>query len=86
MGKTSSLQTVSTKLHNIAEQAIRYPEMVLTTLAHHIEVELLREVYKLIRSDAVPGIDRVSAERYASNLDENLVGLHARLKGGRYNA
>lgn len=86
MGKTSSLQTVSTKLQWIAEQAIRYPEMVFTTLAHLIDVEFLREAYKLIRKDAAPGIDRVTAEGYASNLDENLVGLHARLEGGRYNA
>jgi len=86
MGKTSRLQTVSTKLQWIAEQAIRYPEMVFTTLAHHIDMEFLREAYKLIRKDAAPGIDRVTAKGYASNLDENLVELHALVKGGCYNA
>lgn len=86
MGEASNSQTVSTKLRWIAEQAIRYPEMVFTTLAHHMDVEFLREAYRLTRKDAAPGIDRVTAEEYASNLEENLRELHTRLKGGRYHA
>jgi hypothetical protein len=62
MGETSSSQTVSTRLRRIAEQAIRYPEMVFTTLAHHIDVEFLREAYRLTRKDAAPGIDQVTAK------------------------
>jgi group II intron reverse transcriptase/maturase len=86
MGETSSLPTVSTRLRKIAEQAIRYPEMVFTTLAHHIDVDFLREAYRLTHKDAAPGIDRVTAEEYALNLEGNLRNLHTRLKGGRYYA
>jgi group II intron reverse transcriptase/maturase len=84
MGETSSSQTVSTRLRRIAEQAIRYPEMVFTTLAHHIDVDFLREAYRLTRKDAAPGIDQVTAKEYTLNLEENLRNLHSRLKGGRY--
>ena len=86
MGETSSSQTVSTRLRKIAEQAIRYPEMVFTTLAHHIDVDFLREAYRLTRKDAAPGIDQVTAKEYTSNLEENLRNLYSRLKGGRYYA
>ncbi|MCB0195501.1 MAG: hypothetical protein KDJ65_26365 [Anaerolineae bacterium] len=41
MEDTSRSQTISTKLQAIAKQAIDYPEMVFTTLAHHIDVEWL---------------------------------------------
>ena len=38
---------VSTKLLRIAKLAGEAPEMVLTTLAHHIDVEFLHEAYRL---------------------------------------
>jgi len=47
MGATSSSQTVSTRLRRIAEQVVQYPEMVFTTLAHHVDVEFLREAFKV---------------------------------------
>ena len=37
-----SSPTVSTKLARIAEQSARNPEMVFTTLAHHLDVDFLR--------------------------------------------
>jgi len=77
MGETSSSQTVSTKLRRIAEQAIQYPEMVFTTLAHHIDVEFLREAYRLTRKDAAPCIDLVTAKEYASNL-KKILGICTR--------
>ena len=84
MGDTSRSQTVSTKLHQIAEQAVFYPEMVFTTLAHLIDVDFLREAFRLTRKDAAPGVDRVTAKEYAMDLVENLTDLHERLRTGRY--
>ena len=72
MGDTSRSQTISTKLQEIAEQAIRYPEMVFTTLVHLIDVDFLREAYRLTRKDKASGVDKVTAKEYAGNLDENL--------------
>jgi group II intron reverse transcriptase/maturase len=77
---------ISTKLQAIAEQAIDYPEMVFTTLAHHIEVEWLREAYRLTNKSSAAGIEGMTATAYAANLDENLQDLHERLKSGQYQA
>jgi group II intron reverse transcriptase/maturase len=74
------------KIQQIAEQAISYPEMVFRSLAHHIDVEMLAEAYKRTNKQAASGIDRVTAEEYAEDLEGNLRDLHNRLKTGRYRA
>jgi group II intron reverse transcriptase/maturase len=84
MGGTSRSQTISTKLQGIAEQAKRYPEMVFTTLVHLIDVEFLREAYRLTRKDKSAGVDKVTAKEYARDLEENLRDLHERLRTKRY--
>jgi len=43
MAGTSSSEEVSTKLQQIAELAKKAPEMVFTTLAHHMDVWFLYE-------------------------------------------
>jgi RNA-directed DNA polymerase len=77
-------QTVSTILQHTAEQAKQHPERVFTTLAHHMDVEFLREAYRCTRKDSAPGVDGVTAEAYAQNLEANLHDLHERLRQGRY--
>jgi retron-type reverse transcriptase len=77
---------VSTKLQRIAEQAVREPGRVFTTLAHLIDVDFLKEAFNRTRKDAEPGADGVTAEEYSKNLDENLRNLHERLRTGRYKA
>lgn len=86
MGETLSSQPVSTRLELIAEQAKRRPKMVFTTLAHLIDVELLREAYKRTRKDSSPGVDGVTAKEYGANLEANLSNLHERLRQQRYYA
>src|SRR4029453_13358492 len=60
--------------------------MVLTTLAHLMDVDFLREAYRRTRKDSAPGIDGVTADAYAEHLEENLRDLHERLRNGRYQA
>lgn len=60
--------------------------MVFTTLAYLIDVDWLREAFPRTRTDAAPGIDGVTAARYAEHLEANLTDLHARLQSGRYTA
>jgi len=84
MGDTSRSQTISTKLQRIAKQAASYPEMVFSTLAHLIDVDFLREAYRLTRKDKAPGVDKVTGKEYARHLDENLTDLHNRLRTGSY--
>src|SRR6266850_8519645 len=86
MEDTSRSQTISTKLQRIAQQAIQYPETVFTTLAHLIDAEFLREAYERTRKDAAPGIDGVTAQQYAENLEANLTNLQEQLRSGSYKA
>lgn len=60
--------------------------MVFTTLAHLIDVELLREAYKRTRKDSSPGVDGVTAKQYGANLEANLSNLHERLRKQQYYA
>jgi group II intron reverse transcriptase/maturase len=86
MGDTQRSQTISTKLQRIAEQAARYPERAFTSLAHLIDVDMLREAFCRTRKDSAPGVDGVTAQEYAEHLEENLADLHARLRSNKYKA
>lgn len=83
---TQSLIDVSTKLRRIAKLAKENPQMVFTALAHHIDMDFLREAYRRTRKDGAPGVDRVTAKEYAKDLDENLEALLEAFKSGRYRA
>ena len=83
---TSSPETVSTKLQRIAELARQAPEMVLTTLSHHIDIDMLREAYRRTRKDGAVGVDGQTATEYAADLEENLRSLLDRFKSGTYKA
>lgn len=84
MTKTPDLQDISTKLERIAKLAKEIRGDRLRTLAHHIDVNWLREAYRRTRKDGAPGIDGVSAEQYAEHLEDNLQSLLERAKSGRY--
>ena len=86
MAGTLSPTTVSTRLQKIAEMAREAPDMVITTLAHHIDIEFLKETYRRTRKDGVTGVDEQTAGQYAENLDENLESLLNRFKSGSYKA
>jgi group II intron reverse transcriptase/maturase len=60
--------------------------MVLTTLAHHIDIDFLREAYKRTRKDGATGVDGQTAEAYAACLKSNLKSLLDRFKTGTYRA
>ena len=83
---TPRLETVSTKLQRIAELARTIGDAPLFTLAHHIDVEFLREAFKRVRKDGAPGVDGQTVEDYAKNLDENLSALLNKFKSGIYRA
>ena len=86
MNGTSCPESVSTKLRRIAELASLEPKLVLTTLAHHIDIEWMREAYRRTRKDGAVGVDGQTAEEYAARLDENLAELLRRAKEGQYRA
>ena len=43
--------TVSTKLQKVAELAKQAPEMAITSLSHHIDIDFLYEAYHRTRKD-----------------------------------
>ena len=86
MGETLGSPTVFTKLERIAALAKSKPGVPLTTLAHHIDIDWLREAYRLTRKDGARGVDGQSAQQYAEKLEENLQSLLERAKSGTYRA
>lgn len=78
--------TVSTKRARVAELAKQMPGTALTSLSHHIDLEWMREAYRLTRKDGAVGIDGQDAQDFAENLDGNLQDLLDRAKSGRYRA
>ena len=57
--------------------ARRMPQAALTTLSHHIDIDLLREAHRRTRKDGATGVDEVTAQEYASKLDESGVASGA---------
>jgi RNA-directed DNA polymerase len=84
MAGTPSSTTVSTKLERIAKLACEMPQVALTTLAHHIDIDWLRGAYRRTRKDGATGVDRQTAYEYARNLEENLRSLLEQAKSGSY--
>ena len=58
--------------------------MVITTLAHHIDLAWMYEAYRQTRKSGAVGVDKVRAEEYAVNLETNLSSLLDRFKSGTY--
>ena len=86
MSETQGLESISTKLERIAKLAKMAPKMAFRSLAHHIDMEWLREAYRRTRKDGATGVDGQSAEEYAANLEGNLQSLLNRAKSGTYQA
>jgi RNA-directed DNA polymerase len=86
MTERFSSEDISTRLQRVAELSRKAPEMVLSTLAHHIDIEFLREAYRRTRKNGAPGVDGQTGADYATELDANLLNLLNRFKSGTYKA
>ena len=86
MRDTQRSISVSPKLARIAELARQAPGMAFTTLAHHIDLDFLREAYRRTRKDGAVGVDGQTADQYEQDLEANLQSLLDRLKSGTYKA
>src|SRR3974377_1639232 len=84
--RTLSRANLSTKRQRIAELARSKRGVALSTLHHVIDLEWLKEAYRLTRKDGALGIDGVTAADYAENLEANLLDLLRRIKSVRYQA
>jgi RNA-directed DNA polymerase len=60
--------------------------VALCSLHHVIDLDWMKEAYRLTRKDGAPGIDGVTAADYEVNLETRLLDLLERIKSGRYRA
>jgi RNA-directed DNA polymerase len=84
--RTQSRRAVSQALARIREAVNRDRKEKLTALLHHISVDCLRAAFLALKRRAAAGIDQMTWDRYAENLEENLRGLHRRVQTGAYRA
>ena len=84
--KTLSCVEVFLKLEQIAKQAAHDPDHVFTSLAHFLSPDFLCAAFHRLRKDAAPGIDGVTFQAYAENLESNLDDLWQRLRSKQYRA
>lgn len=76
---------MSTDLIQIGNKAKKEPELVFTSLYHHItDVDNLRACYDTLKGDKALGIDGITKSEYGENLEENLGKLSKRLKDMAY--
>jgi len=75
---------MSPGLLKVAERAKRDPDARFNSLAHLVDEAALGRAYDRIRKDAAVGVDGITKEQYGQHLEENLRGLHERLRSMRY--
>ncbi len=76
---------MSTNLLWIGEKARKEPNLVFTTLYHHVtDVDNLRACYDDLPADKAVGVDGVTKEQYGKDLAQNLEDLSVRLKDMSY--
>ena len=72
---------MSPNLDRISRKARANPDLVFTSLYHHIaDIDHLRTCYRLLKGNKAVGIDEVTKSMYADDLEANLEDLSARLK------
>src|SRR5262245_30910560 len=83
---TLGLANLFTKRQRIARLAREKRGLALSTLHHVIDLDWMKEAYRLTRKDGAPGIDGVTAADYEVNLEANLLALLEPIKSGSYRA
>jgi group II intron reverse transcriptase/maturase len=86
MSGSSTPRSISTKQARIAKLAQQMPGAAMRSLAHHMDLEWLREAFRRTRKDGAVGVDGQMAAEYAANLEDNLQSLLDRAKSGSYRA
>ena len=79
MTVTQNAENISTGLLKVMERA-KDPQLVFTSLAHLLNEDALTRAFHRIRKDAAVGVDGVTKEQYERELENNIRGLHQRLR------
>jgi len=84
--RTQSREAVSRAQARIRDAVTRNPTEPLTALLHHVTKDILRAGFFSLKKTAAPGIDGLTWQRYAEDLEMNLANLHDRVHTGAYRA
>lgn len=86
-GRAQDRATLQQNLQRVRKAVVSDKERQLTTLWHHVyNVDHLRATFYRLRKKAAPGVDGVTWEEYAADLESNLQDLSERLRRGAYRA
>ena len=84
--RTLGRARVTQALARVRKVAERRTKEKFTALFHHLSVDLLREAFLVLKHDAAPGMDGLTWQAYAADLERNITDLHARVHRGAYRA
>jgi RNA-directed DNA polymerase len=84
--RTQGRRDVSQALDRVRAAARDRKKERFTSLLHHIDDALLRQSFHAIKRGAAPGVDGVTWQDYATDLEQNLDGLRDRIHRGGYRA
>src|SRR4030081_2714481 len=84
--RTQGRTRVTQALARVRKAAQQRRKEKFTALFHHLSVDLLREAFLVLKRDAAPGMDGLTWQAYAADLERNLTDLHARVHRGAYRA
>lgn len=80
----SGESSVLSRLDRIKDRAEHHPQEVFTNLFSLLTPELLRLAFGRLKRNKAPGVDEVTVEDYAADLENNLLDLLQRLHCGSY--
>jgi group II intron reverse transcriptase/maturase len=76
---------MSTDLTRIGQKARKEPNLVFTSLYHHVvDTDNLRACYDTLEPNKATGVDGVTKQQYGKDLVQNLQSLSQRLKDMKY--
>ena len=84
--RTLSRESVPQGLDRVRQVAKARKKERFTALLHHVSVDLLKDAHSWLKRNAAPGVDGVTWQDYAQDLEANIVDLHARIHRGAYRA
>jgi group II intron reverse transcriptase/maturase len=84
--RTQSRACVSIGLEGVRAAARRDRTQRFTALLHHIDFEVLRDSFFLLKKTSVPGVDGVTWREYENGLEARITDLLRRVHTGAYRA
>jgi group II intron reverse transcriptase/maturase len=82
--RTQGRGGVTQALERIRQAANQRKKERFTALLHHVNLELLRDGFLALRQEAAAGVDGVTWQDYAADLENNLIDLHGKVHRGAY--